>query len=369
MTKSIPVQCAELRADFIEKALSPLHLRVMDEMVLSAKRAGDMALPRDYDGEDTARDLQRMARVAEMWTVTPEMQDLILHAAQSLPPQVLTREMLPSQAGWLFLPKPLFIITDIRAEHIPLQVLMWTERTIGRESEDVGVEPRVARGIVVTLFQITGAKDDPLVTGSHNTPPMTQRELARIMTHAPRVSLVHLSTVAFDKHAWTVDTTGLSADHEERARIGRIAMRSMHDERGMVQQSDGSWVTWVEGHAVPTYPEPIVQFLHSYFHFCASELSAWEHEAMPRSSAKWLRRLGIPNSPVTIIRLRRHAPGMPSGVGWTLTYRYVRRGHWRRQWYGSGADRHQEHIWIMPTIVGPEEGELRQRDVVNLLQK
>jgi hypothetical protein len=40
-----------------------------------------------------------------------------------------------------------------------------------------------------------------------------------------------------------------------------------------------------------------------------------------------------------------------------------------RQWYGSGENRYQQHIWIAPTIVGPEEGELRVREVVNLIQQ
>jgi len=43
-----------------------------------------------------------------------------------------------------------------------------------------------------------------------------------------------------------------------------------------------------------------------------------------------------------------------------LTTQHWRSGHWRWQWYGSEhlGDKHQEHIWIMPCLVGPDMAEI-----------
>ena len=366
MTASIPHRCANLRADFIEKIEAPLSVDVLDAMSRSARQAGDNLLPREYGGREIAHDLLTMSSVSEMWTTTPEMQDVIMHAAKSLPPQTLTSEMLPSQAGWLYLPQPLFM-HDIRGKQIPIRVIMWNERMLGREYEDVGVKERVARGVVISTFVLTGDQHDDLWREFRKQPGFTGKEMSMVLASSPEASLLHMTSVAFGHLAWMVDVTGLDADEDERARVGRGAMRSMHDTRNL-READGGWVVDFEHLVLPVEPEPIVQFLHSYFHFVKSHLTGLDHEALPRSSGRWLRRLGIPNSPVTVVRLRRREPGPETGNGWQLTYRYLRRGHWRAQWYGSGDHRHQEHIWIQPTIVGPEDGELRQRDVVNLAQ-
>jgi hypothetical protein len=360
---NIPRECAELRADFIERALWPNHLLFMESMVRSSRMAGDGLFPYEWDGEQVANDMRHTMAMAEMWTATPEMQDLIVHAAESLPPQALLRESVPSQQGFLFLPKPLWI-EDVRGERLAIRAIMWSEREIGREWESpgVGLDP-VQRGLVIDMFALFGDKDDPL------TKLQGPKRVGEIVATAPRLSLFHAMSVAFDQLTWDVDTSEVNGTPEEKAMLGRLAARSMHDGQPVERLADGRWrLRTGDGHLVKAKPDPIVQFLHAYFHFVGSELSALDREYLPRSSGRWLRRLGLDNSPITVVRLRRRA-GSETGNGTALSYRHVRRGHWRKQWYGSGEGRYQQHIWIAPTIVGDDSLPLRVRDVVSVVAR
>jgi hypothetical protein len=363
--KSIPQECAEWRADFVERALWPAHLRFMQGMADSNRAMGDSLFPYDWDGEKIAHDLRHIAAMAELWTATPDMMNLMLHAALSLPPQVLKREALPSQQGFLYLPEPL-VLKDIRDEPLPVHAIMWSEREIGRPGEVPGAGlSDVTRGVVLYLFCKTAAPGDPLLMRA------TPAEVSIMLRDAPRMSLVHAQSVGFDRVSWSLDTSQIKGTPEFRAMVGRQLMRSSHDGEVIDANEDGSWqLRTLDGHVVTAHPDAIIQFLHTFFHFVRSELSGLDREFPARAMGKWLRRIGIPDSPVTVVRLRRRASGQETGNGWALTYRYVRRGHWRRVWYGPmNGPRYQQHVWIAPTIVGPEGAPIRVRDVVNLVQQ
>lgn len=360
---SIPNRCAELRADFIDRGLSKRHIWFLDAITTSARKKGDKLFPYDWDGDDLAHDLVQTMKMAEMWTATPEMLDLVQHASKSLPPQALKRESLPSQSGFLYLPAPLWM-EDIRGKQLPIRAIMWREREIGREGESPGRGlPHIARGITLYLFMINGEDGDEVP--QH----LNKVEFRRILAEVPSLSLFHSMSVAFDRKVWDVDTSDMEGvDPDIRAEVGRRVMHSLHDGDAIERLEDGRWlIRTSDGYVIKARADNVIQFLHSYFHFVGSTLSSLERERPSRSLLKWLRRLGMPEGPITVVRLRHHeATGKGLG-GWQLTYRHVRRGHWRAQWYGSGEARYQQHIFIAPTIVGPDDGPLRVRDVVNIL--
>lgn len=367
---SIPQQCAEMRGDFIDKGMSGYHLSFLDAMVQSSRLQGDRLFPYEWTGEQVADDMVRQMRMAEMWTATPEMFDLIHHASKSMPPQELRREDLPSMQGFLWLPVPL-PIKDIRGETLNIQGILWSEREMGRRGESPGAGmPDIGRGIVVWMFARMGDPTDPLRR------QMGRQQMGRIMAESPLLSLYHSMSVAFGHKTWDVDTSGHSGTPQEKADAARQAlkmrrMHSAHDGTVISQDEDGLWqIRTAEGDILKAVADPTVQFLSAYFHFAKSELTTLDREWTPRSSARFFARLGLPDSPITVIRLRRRASGAETGRGSALSYRYVRRGFWRNQWYGSvtNNDRHQRAIWIAPTLVGPEDGPLRIRDVVNLVQ-
>jgi hypothetical protein len=299
-----------------------------------------------------------------MWTATPDMVDLITHASESLPPQVLTRENVPSTHGFLYLPVPM-VMNDVRGKPLPIYGIMWAEKELGHPGKSPGRGmPDTARGLVISLFTLNGAPDDPA-----NDARISAKDRQMMMVGVPTLSLVHSMSLAFGRVVWDVDTSDVDGTPEEKADIARRVMRSAHDGDALEKEADGRWLIRTgEGHVIRAIPDPTVQFLHSYFHFVGSTLSSLDRERMPRSMARWLRRLGMPDDPITVVRLRRREPGAETGRGGSLSYRYVRRGHWRRQWYGSGEGRYQQHIWIAPTLCGPEDGPLRVREVVNLVQ-
>ena len=360
---SIPNRCAELRADFIDRGLTKTHIEYLDGIVRSARMNGDKLFPYEWDGHDLGHDLVKTMRLAEMWSVTPEMQDLIEHAAKSLPPQVLKRESLPSQTGFLYLPKPLWM-EDIRGDHLPIRVITWHERELGREGESPGKDlPHVARGVTLNMHVLNGEDGDLAFKA------MTPEERRRIASQVPTVSLFHAMSVAFDRQVWDIDTSDMvGVDPEVRAEIGRRTSRSLHDGETIEHLPDGRWlIRTSEGYVVKARADNVIQFLHAYFHFVESTLSSMDREHPSKTLVKWMRRLGMPDGPISVVRLRRHEVTGKGMGGWVLSYRHVRRGHWRAQWYGSGEHRYQQHIFIAPTIVGPDDGPLRVRDVVNIL--
>lgn len=71
-----------------------------------------------------------------------------------------------------------------------------------------------------------------------------------------------------------------------------------------------------------------------------------------RASARRLTRQGRKPQLVRVISLRHPAPHAVSEEGHAYHHRWVVRGHWRKQWYGS-QDRHVP-IWISPFVKGPD---------------
>ena len=352
---SIVAQTADARADFVERSDTPLNHRIIDAMIAESRAGNGNLMPPGWSADDFIADTVLSARAAELFTCTPEMFDLIGHAAQSLPPQTLDRYDLPAMNGWLHLPTPL-VIDDTRGDPIAITDILWSERTLGRDGVSPGRGiPSHARGILIHAFTPTGDPSDPLV--GRMDPAM----LRRLMAETPKASLVHTQTVAFGRLSWAL----AAGDGTALAVRDAYALASLHDGE-VVEEHGGEYLVRTQsGHTAKVRPDPFVQFMKTYFHFVKSELAAIDRADIPRSMRRWMKQLDMPMGAVSVIRLRRHAYTGTAGEGRALTYRYVRRGHWRRQWYGAGDGRYQRHIWIAPTIVGPGDGPLRVRDAVN----
>jgi hypothetical protein len=85
-------------------------------------------------------------------------------------------------------------------------------------------------------------------------------------------------------------------------------------------------------------------------------------ERADRATRRRLERAGWPDGPlVRVVALRRserqhgEPPASPGHVDWA--YRWVVRGHWRRQWLPS-LRRHQPR-WIAPHVKGPDDRPLK----------
>jgi len=79
-------------------------------------------------------------------------------------------------------------------------------------------------------------------------------------------------------------------------------------------------------------------------------------EALPRPLRRERSRYGIPPNDCVVVTLRRERDpdrgDGPTGEEAHYSHRFIRRGHWRNQWYSS--ERVHRQIYIAQTIVGDE---------------
>lgn len=352
----LAVDTADRRADLVDRVCSDASVRFLNEWVVRQGSKANVLIPRGTTGEGLAESLQYIAQAAELFTVTPEMLDLIEHASKSLPPQVLDRFDLPAPVGWLHLPRDL-IFTDGKGISVPIRDFMWAESRVSREMALSAKLSKSASGVIfwgfMDLDQLVRSNQ---ILHSVNYAPEGQKNLRQL----PKSIFCQFLPTAFGAAAW-FPTSRLGSES---------VMASMHDGDVVDTFDDGSFlIKTMSGALITARPDPTVQFLKTYFHFVQSELTSKDRTPLPRSQQKMLRRFKLPTGPVTVIQLRKHHASHGDGQSWALTYRYVRRGFWRKQWYGSGENRYQKHIWIAPTIVGPDDGPLRVRDVVNIVKR
>lgn len=354
---NLGLSTAMARSDFVAKVMNPIAVRAVDGMVVSSNRAKDRLFPPGWNGEMVSADMQRVARRAELFTMSKEMFGLIQHAAELLPPQTIEMTDLPSDDGWIALPVP-FEIEDVRRDKIPLVHVMWSRRLGGHPG--VKFAPGAdheEEGVVVWSFVDFRDPSDDLV--KHLKKAGTFDKIAMAV---PRAALTHVQTMAFGRTCWKLlnDVPGSRANVDQ-------TMQSLHDVQEVEFDGRVGHGITMNGSKVEVVADPLVQFLTAFWHFCQSELTETERDPLPRHFRKALRRMEMPDGPVSVVVLRRKKGESHGDGGWELQYRHLRRGHWRKQWYGSGAGKYQRHIWIAPTVVGPEDKPLIERDVVNLV--
>lgn len=357
----IALDTATQRADFIEKAHNPNHIRYLDGMIRSSNRQNDNLFPKGWDGKNVATDLQRTAAKAELFTMSRDMMDLVVHAAKSLPPQTIEMFDLPSAEGWLHLPVP-FSFPDVRGMPIPVHTIMWSRRVIGQTRKQAANLRPQEEGVLIYFFSDITKYDDPALAA------LTPEEYTSLILGSPAASVWGGMTVAFGAEVWdTVDSVEGSRHNVNAVRNG--GMRSIHDFEAVYDQAeDGSFTgTTMDGNTVRVLPNPLIQFLKTYWHFCQSELTEIDKEDLPRQFRRAQQRKQMPHGPVSIVQLRRKKYEAKGGGGWELQYRYIRRGHWRRQKYGSKGSEYYRHIFIAATVVGKDDAPWRDSLVVNTL--
>ena len=118
-------------------------------------------------------------------------------------------------------------------------------------------------------------------------------------------------------------------------------------------------------------PGSKLSVLVAIWHLMHQTLAALTEEEPDRAARKRSKKLDALTK-VTVIELRhresRRREGPGSEVDWS--HRWLRRGHWRRQWFkdDEGEWRRKE-IYIQPTVCGPEDKPLVIREHVNALMR
>jgi hypothetical protein len=116
-------------------------------------------------------------------------------------------------------------------------------------------------------------------------------------------------------------------------------------------------------------PDQVLTWLVSALRIMVTPLADVHRQGLPANVRKALARRPhrFKQKAVTVIEFRRRDVSAEQTIHRDFSHRFLRRGHWRKQWMGSDlhGDRRQVRIWIHPTICGPADKPLILRSHVN----
>lgn len=243
---------------------------------------------------------------ADLFYISEEMADLVTHAAPSMPDYVLTARDLPSPAGFMYSPRPLFEVElgPIMPEPAGIHAVAWHPVTMTRVEDDGRTMPWEA----VELACLLDRDMLPMPRG--------------IAAQHPR--LCQFTGTA----AWPLNDD-LSYELDELPED-----RDLSEMRTPLSMLKTAWILMQQ----PIAAQETVQAI--------------------RASRRRIQRLGSEPSPVRVIKLRRASrsfggTGSPSRE---YQHQWIVRGHWRQQWYASVQD--HRPVWIAPHLQGPEDAPL-----------
>jgi hypothetical protein len=286
-------------------------------------------------------------RTSESFYISPDMMDVVFAAATALEncdDVAIEADTPPTPIGWLWLPVPLTIL-DIRSKIIRLHGCVWA-----------------VFGGCVQVVWLTD-KYDPVDSVNQHL-----REDEALFPLLPRFTVAAVQRVPLGRPL-------------------RKTKRLTTPDGGGVPPSLPITVTKDEGRTVLFFPKgygpdevttvdaPALDmlFLYAFWTMMQQKIAARREEPLPRQARRLMRQVNLSDAPITVIEFRRASINAGGGAGVEWSHRFLRRGTWRWQWYGSEKDgsRRQERIWIHPTIVNAHRTDLPflVRDHVNALLK
>ena len=299
-------------------------------------------------------DLVRSLDHAECFYVSPEMNRLVTAAAEDWPADEAIRyDDIPSPDGWLWIPEMLPIIgvhqqgsggittVDIRGQLLSTSAISW----------------HVVGGLMTVTYWADKNHDQPHVKAAPGWawfPRFTVWHEAAQQLNQPLFQALQLGTVLPPEVSEQI--TWQDQDTPEGRRLTAFIPHE----------------GWDQGQLTPVVgPDKVMVWLVTALRIMREPLAEVRRQGLPANVRTQLRRATyrLKNKNITVIEFRR-PPGQDEHLrSFEFSHRFLRRGHWRKQWYGSHAagDRHQESIWIHPTIVGDPDKPLVLRQHVNAL--
>lgn len=367
---------------FADALASPWMERYFDYW-MHRDAGAEHSFPDNWDGRDICNDLTMELRMAETYYLAKDIQEVLEHVSATMPPERLHREDLPSTHGWLVFEKP-WMLTDVHEAKIPIRAILWSQRDVGKTSALGKQMGGVGQGILLwALSDFADSHiDDSLranrfPNGDENTntdmlqmgKDMVARGIRLTPTHVYAVTFNTLSLEMIDKPGMMLMQQDVEPDEmvDEgngvfRMRIEKVRSERLQIKSGKIEQVVESDDEMVE---IRVRPEPLTMLLQALWRFQAQEIAAITHDHLRKPLRRSLIRRQLLPQPVSVIQLRRRAPGPETGVSYTLSHRFVVRGHWRRQWYPS--EKRHKSIYISPFIKGPENAPLLSRERVNAI--
>jgi len=280
---------------------------------------------------------------AEAYHVSTEMLTLATWAAHLLPEDVaLEKDMVPTASGFLMFEDAL-IGQEVWGRKTYTHAIFWrplTSRFVQYGDGRPGIE----------LFTFNSFND--------NRDEVTQKIL-RDYAAMGRDPIEHTKAIGH-----------LAIEHLLPVYFGDPQEPMVHTPENYAEGWDEHReAEWSEGRSPVPDNENWVRTVIAIFNLMNQTVADTREVDVDRHTAKRARRMNLPGR-VTIIHLRRTEGSRSdheSDIEWQ--HRWVVRGHWRNQPYGSGEDKHYERIWIAPHIRGPEDKPLIITDKVYSLHR
>jgi hypothetical protein len=206
--------------------------------------------------------------------VDPDMWQLVLAAAKDWPGEALRESDLPTQAGFMLLPRP-YMTNDIHDKQVSIRAINWHPMTFVMHQDEEDREGATSRGILLAFYHHERDRDDYSMEGPASPPWV----------------LSHVMPWMFDMG-------------DEGPKYASYAL-------GMSLQ-----VCW---------------------RLMQQQVSVSDQRLAGGQYGKRAIRANLPVKKVTVVTLRRARPDLDHAsthVEWT--HRWVTSGHWRNQPYKVG---------------------------------
>lgn len=320
-------------------------------MVSPVGRPAPAFNPVHTTAEGLTADLVRCLDAAEMFYVSPDMNRLVTAAAESWPDDEAIRyDDIPAPDGWLWIPEMLPLIgvhqhgsggittVDIRGQLLSTSAISW----------------HVVGGLMTVYYWADKNHDAPHVKQSPGWPLM------------PRFTIWHEAIQHLNEPLFRALRLGTVLPPEVSSQIDWHMSPQGDQIAARIPQG------WSPEQLAPTVGvDRVMAWLVTALRIMREPLADLRRQGLPANVRRSLQRRPhrISNKNVTVIEFRHPAGPREHMREFEFSHRFLRRGHWRKQWYGSHAagTRHQESIWIHPTIVGDADKPLVLRQHVNAL--
>lgn len=279
---------------------------------------------------------------AEAYHVSTEMLTLAKWAAHLLPEDVsLERDMVPTASGFMMFEDAL-VGQEVWGRTTYTHAILWRPMT------SKYIDYNRGDGIEIFCFN-----------SFHDTRDEVTQKILRDM-----------KAKGIDPMQQIVLLGHLAIDHVVSVGFGETQEPMLH----IPEHYGDGWDAhrrdeWTEGRSPVPDNENWIRTVLAIFMLMNQTVTDTREIDVDRKTFKRARRMNLPGR-VTIIHLRRMEGSRSdheSDVEWQ--HRWVVRGHWRNQPYGSGEDKHYERIWIAPYIKGPEDKPLVVTDKVYALHR
>lgn len=285
---------------------------------------------------------------AQTFILTDDMMTLALKAGENVPHTPFTVDDLPSEDGFVILPRPLKTF-DIHGKVMTARAFTWITSSVRRVTpwDPEGIDTPSL--ILVYFCSKNDWNEDDYLRLEHN-------EMAEHFLEMPQYQMTHWQPIGFGEN-WAnqdlVDKDEYPEYHEAAAKYAAEHPDAIRGHNPTVQTM-GAWSA----------------FMKSFFLLVKQKVAIMHGQSPGRGVLRRMERSALmpEDGMVQVVTLRKERPTSPDevtdGTPVNWTHRWLVTGHWHPYWVGSGSEKRLEPRWIETYEKGPENKPLIIKDKV-----